>query len=91
MALRKPAAVLLVTQPEGRIPRETWLETLYGLTKAESKIAVLVGGGLDGPETAEKLGVTAETVRTRLKTVFSKTNTRRQSDLARLMSSLPRG
>lgn len=39
LALTKPAAVMLVTQPERRIPREAWLQTLYGLTKAESRIA----------------------------------------------------
>jgi len=91
LALRKPAAVLLMTHPQGRIPRETWLQTLYGLTKSEARIATLVAGGMGGPEAAAKLGVTGETIRTRLKTVFSKTSTRRQSDLARLLASLPRG
>lgn len=91
IALAKPAAVLLVTGTEQRIPEETWLQSLYNLTKAESKLAILIAGGLDGPEAAEKLGLSAETVRTRLKTVFGKTNTRRQSDLARLVARLPQG
>jgi DNA-binding CsgD family transcriptional regulator len=91
LALTRPAAVLLVTQPERRIPREAWLQTLYGLTQAESKLAALIAGGMDGPQAAVKLGLTAETVRTRLKTVFGKTNTTRQSDLARLLASLPHG
>ena len=91
LALCRPAAVMLVTRAEQRIPKDTWLQTLYGLTKAESKLAVLIAAGMDGPEAAGKLGLTAETVRTRLKTVFIKTNTRRQSDLARLLASLPRG
>ena len=91
LALTKPAAVMLVTQPERRIPREAWLQTLYGLTKAESKLAALIAGGMDGPHAAVKLGLTAQTVRTRLKTVFGKTNTTRQSDLARLLAILPQG
>jgi DNA-binding CsgD family transcriptional regulator len=91
LALVKPAAVVLIAQPERKIPREAWLETLYGLTVAESKLALLIAGGMDGPEAASQLGLSPETVRTRLKTVFSKTNTRRQSDLARVLASLPQG
>jgi DNA-binding CsgD family transcriptional regulator/PAS domain-containing protein len=91
VSLRRPAAVLLITEPGHRVPHETWLQALYGLTPAESRLAVLISGGMHGPEAACTLGLTAETVRSRLKTVFSKTNTRRQSDLARLLAGLPRG
>jgi DNA-binding CsgD family transcriptional regulator/PAS domain-containing protein len=90
VALRRPAAVVLITEPERGVPRETWLQTLYDLTPAESKLATLISGGMHGPEAARTLGLSTETVRSRLKTVFSKTNTKRQSDLARLLASLPR-
>lgn len=91
LALNRPAAVMLVTRPEARVPKETWLQTLFGLTKAESNLAVLIAGGMDGPEAARHLGLSAQTIRSRLKTVFGKTNTRRQSDLARLLATLPKG
>jgi DNA-binding CsgD family transcriptional regulator/PAS domain-containing protein len=90
VAMRRPAAVVLITEPERGVPRETWLQTLYDLTPGESKLATLISGGMHGPEAARALGLSPETVRSRLKTVFSKTNTKRQSDLARLLASLPR-
>jgi len=91
LALKKPAAMMLVAQPERKIPQEAWLQTLYGLTKAESRLAALVAGGMAGPEAARKLGLSPESVRTRLKAIFSKTETRRQSDLVSLLASLPPG
>jgi DNA-binding CsgD family transcriptional regulator len=91
LALKKPAAVLLLAQPERKIPQEAWLQTLYGLTKAESKLVALIAGGMAGPAAAKELGLSPESVRTRLKTVFSKTDTQRQSDLVSLLATFPPG
>ncbi len=64
------------------------LETLFGLTPAESQVAARLAGGDRLDSAAEKLGVTTGTARTHLKHIFDKTGTGRQSELARLLHSL---
>lgn len=83
-----PAAALFLADPE-RAPEGllALLGRLYGLTPAEARVALEVarGGGLT--EVAAALDVSINTVRTQLAHVFAKTETRRQADLARLLSS----
>jgi DNA-binding CsgD family transcriptional regulator len=49
--------------------------------------ALLSGRTVD--QIAEQRGVTSGTLRVQLKTIFQKTDTRRQSDLLKLLLSLP--
>jgi DNA-binding CsgD family transcriptional regulator/PAS domain-containing protein len=60
----------------------------FGLTEAESRVlfTILEAGGVQ--ETAAVLGVSDETVRTHLKRLFRKTDTRRQADLVRLIGEM---
>jgi len=82
--------VLLVTDPEGPVnfPDDV-LRALYGLTPAETEIAngILTGYTLD--EIAVLRRVSRGTVRQQLKTILNKTDTCRQSDLVRLLMTLP--
>jgi DNA-binding CsgD family transcriptional regulator len=66
------------------------LAGMFELTPAESRVAALLGEGLTPGQIAQKLGVALGTVRTQLKSIFSKTSTSRQADLVRLVSALPR-
>jgi DNA-binding CsgD family transcriptional regulator len=59
----------------------------YGLTPAEHKIAEVIAGGLRATEAAQALGVGYNTVKTHLRRIFQKTQTRRQADLLRLMQA----
>jgi len=61
------------------------LQRLLQLTPAEAALVRCLVGGLSLEEAAVALSVSLETVRTRLKDVFMKTNTHRQADLIRLV------
>jgi DNA-binding CsgD family transcriptional regulator len=82
--------VLLVTDPECPVnyPDDV-LHALYGLSPAQTEVAngLLTGYTLD--EIASLRRVSLGTVRQQVKSILTKTGTRRQSDLTRLLMSLP--
>jgi DNA-binding CsgD family transcriptional regulator len=62
---------------------------LYRLTPTEARLADLLLGGLEVRAVADHLGITIETARFHLKRVLAKTGTHRQTELVRLMLTLP--
>ena len=64
------------------------LQTLYGFTPAETRLAVLFTQGLTLSEIAEQLGITQGTARNHLKAIYQKTNTHRQSQLIMQLHAL---
>lgn len=60
----------------------------FGLTPAEARVALATSSGLSIPEAALQLRLSPNTVKTHLRRVFAKTSTVRQSELARLITSL---
>jgi DNA-binding CsgD family transcriptional regulator len=79
-------ATLYLGDPERASgPRWESVREIFGLTSAEAKLLgeILEGRGLD--DAAERLGISRATARTRLKTIFLKTDTHRQADLVRLV------
>jgi DNA-binding CsgD family transcriptional regulator len=75
-----------IADPEsGRVSATQVLEKLYQLTNAEAELVQLLSQGLSLEEAADKRGVTINTARSQLKQVFSKTDTRRQGELLRLV------
>lgn len=82
----RPFAIVCVSDPE-LLPQD--LEALarqrYALTAAEARVAALIAQGKPVAEVAERLGVTRNTVKTQLQSVFRKTNTQRQAELTRLL------
>jgi DNA-binding CsgD family transcriptional regulator len=69
--------------------RAAVMQQLYRLTPAEARVADCLLNGLEVRDTADHLGITLETCRFHLKRIFTKTGMRRQSELIRLMLSLP--
>lgn len=67
------------------------LRHLYGLTPSEAEVAVAVSRGLSGTEVCSELNIRYNTLKTHLKRVYAKTQTRRQSDLVRLLAGGVRG
>lgn len=65
------------------------LRSLFSLTAAETKVAVLVGCGFSVPETARLLALSPNTVKTHTARLLSKTGVRSQAAFARLMASVP--
>lgn len=86
--LDDPIAVLFLSDPQRpqEAPAEL-LQRLYGLTPAEARVleALVAGHNLKGA--AAGLSITYETVRSHMKSIFDKTNTRRQIDVVKLVLS----
>jgi DNA-binding CsgD family transcriptional regulator len=61
---------------------------VLGLTPAEARIALTIGRGRSPRDAAETLGVSLNTVRSTLKTIFGKLAINRQSELARIVTRL---
>ncbi|MBX3485640.1 alpha/beta fold hydrolase [Phenylobacterium sp.] len=60
----------------------------FGLTEAEVRVARLLRDGLSMQQIAERLDVSARTVRNQLQSVFAKLGVQRQSDLVRALTEL---
>lgn len=82
--------VVLVNDPEHAPALDgQMLRGWYDLTPAEARLAALLASGLSLHEIIERLGIAANTARTHLKSIFGKTETRRQGELIRLLLSNP--
>jgi DNA-binding CsgD family transcriptional regulator len=89
--LLEPARLLVLIIDPSAPSRATAaaIQTTFGLTPAEARVAVLIGSGLSGPETAAMLGISSSTVKTHLKRCFEKTGVHSQVGLARILGALP--
>jgi len=67
-------------------PRQD-IKRIYGLTPAEHRLAMMIAEGHSLAEACAILNVSANTARTHLKRIFSKTDTHRQSSLVKLILS----
>jgi DNA-binding CsgD family transcriptional regulator len=86
----RPQALVFLSDPSSKpASRAAILRALYGVTPTESRLADLLLNGLEVREAADHLRITLETARFHLKRVLAKTGTRRQTELMRLMLSLP--
>ena len=84
--VRTAAAMVFVSDPEQpAVADEDTLRTLFGLTPAEARLTRLLAQGCALLDAGAQLGLRRETVRSRVKTIFEKTNTHRQSELVRLV------
>jgi DNA-binding CsgD family transcriptional regulator len=82
--------MIVITDPAAQPrSREDLLMSLFGLTPAEARVAMLLASGLDPKEISEKTETTQNTVRFQLKVIYRKTGVNRQSQLVRLLSTLP--
>lgn len=85
-----PAAFVLLTDPDRGASRPAWmLQNLYGLTAAEIAMAERILKGDTPEQAAVALSVKVSTARFHLRSLFRKTDTRRQSELVRVLLSLP--
>ena len=88
----RPAAAIFVSDPEiEHTPSDQILIRLFGLTPAESRVALLLMQAKTVEEIANELAITLNTARTHVKRVLEKTNTHRQGELIRLLMSGPAG
>lgn len=86
------AAILFVGDPERPVAFDaTRISRLYGLSRAEARVAALLARGFRLEEAADSLGIAYETVRKHLKQIFVKTSVSRQAELVRMLVTGPAG
>lgn len=79
-------AVMFLYDPESQAsPPTDLLQRGYGLTPAEARLALNLIKGHSLTEVAELSGVTHNTARSQLKSIFMKTGVRHQAELVRLL------
>lgn len=84
---QRPAAALFLRDPEASSvqPSQELVRRLFGLTRMEAALALLLTEGLTLDEAAEKMNVRRNTARTHLRSIFCKTGVTRQTMLVRLL------
>lgn len=82
----RPTVAVFIRDPESRsqASREM-IQRVFGLTPAESSLALLLADGLSLDEATAQLGVRKNTARAQLRAIFSKTGVTRQTALVRLL------
>lgn len=81
----RPLALVAILKTDVNPETVAWrLRQLYDLSPAEARVAAAIALGRTVEEVAAATGVKESTLRTQLRTVFQKTGSRKQADLARL-------
>lgn len=84
-------ALLIVARPEAQSTlRPEDLQSLFGLTPAEARLACTLAEGKSLNEFAEDPQLSSHTVRSEMKAVLEKTDTHRQAALVKVLHSLPK-
>ena len=84
---QRPAVVVFLRDPESNAaqPSQELVRRLFGLTRMEAQLALLLAEGFTLDEAAEKMNVRRNTARTHLRSIFCKTGVTRQTMLVRLL------
>jgi DNA-binding CsgD family transcriptional regulator len=84
------ASCLLVATPVARreAPQANLIQGLFDLSGAETRLVQGLVNGESITNVAFRLGVSTDTVRTQLKSVFAKTGVHRQADLIALLGDI---
>ncbi len=81
----RPSVAVFVRDAEGKAHPPTRLaQQLFQLTPAETALAIELANGLSLEEAATALNIRRNTARAHLRSIFSKTGVRRQTELVRL-------
>ncbi len=81
----RPCAAVFVRDSDSQaMPPVRLAQELFQLTAAETMLAIKLANGLSLEEAAEALGIRRNTARAHLRSIFSKTGVRRQTELVRI-------
>jgi len=83
------AAVWILNTESPALPSEELLAALFGLSRAEARLAIGLLMGRTAAEHARHAGVGVATIRSQLHRIFSKTGVRRQAQLVALLLKVP--
>jgi DNA-binding CsgD family transcriptional regulator/PAS domain-containing protein len=82
----RPAAIVYIRDALGKSRASNLVaKQLFNLTPAETALAMELANGLSLEEAAEVLNIRRNTARAHLRSIFSKTGVRRQTELVRIM------
>lgn len=82
---QRPSVAVFLRDTEGRVdPPVRLAQQLFHLTPAETALAIQLANGLSLEEAAELLNIKRNTARAHLRSIFSKTGVRRQTELVRI-------
>ncbi|MFW0759012.1 helix-turn-helix transcriptional regulator [Pseudomonas sp. H11T01] len=82
----QPAALVYIRDSVSKsLASEVVTKQLFNLTKAETALAMELTNGLSLEEAAEVLNIRRNTARAHLRSIFSKTGVRRQTELVRIL------
>ena len=82
------ALLILTDLTKPAVSDSRLLAIIFGLTPAEAKLAACIASGIGIDAAAAALRIGRETVKSQLKAVFLKTNTRSQPELVALLGRL---
>lgn len=81
----EPTAVVYIRDSESKANTSADIaKKLFDLTPAETSLSMQLANGLSLEEAAEALGIRRNTARAHLRSIFSKTGVRRQTELVRI-------
>jgi len=84
------AAMLFISDPEAQILAvPDMMQQLYGLTTAEARLIEALTRGKRLEEAADELGISLNTAKTQMRSIFLKTDTSRQTQLIKLVLAGP--
>lgn len=86
-SMQRPAAAVFLRDPDynSAQPSQDVVRRVFGLTRMEAALAVLLAKGESLDDAAEELGVRRNTARTHLRSIFGKTGVSRQTMLVRMI------
>lgn len=88
-SVKSPAALVHILDPSAPLPTDqATLQKLFAFSRAEAQVAARLAAGLNVAEAAADLHVSEHTVRSHLKSLFSKTGTNQQSSLVSMLLRL---
>jgi len=86
---KQPVAMVLIGDPSASIrPPVAALETLYELTKAESRVAILLAKGTKPDQVCKALGISNNTLKTHRKRIYQKIRVSTQAQLTQFLKSI---
>jgi DNA-binding CsgD family transcriptional regulator len=85
----RPLALVLAAAPDDRFPSERDLTELFGLSRAEIRLASALLQGKKLRDIATDTGLRITTLRTQLSSILKKVGVERQPDLIRILSGIP--
>ena len=82
------AIVTLIDLEASKVSSSELLQKLFGLTKVQARVAQTLSLGLSLEDVARELGISKETARTHLKSIFARMDLSRQSELVALLARI---